>query len=429
MNHLKINFQITVCLAFLAFLLVSCFSIVDYGNYDALVKTEGDFHYTIIGFGKSRYACIVEYTGVSKDVVIPEKLGNLKVETIGGKSFQDKQLSSVFIPAGVKEITSSVFANNKLTSISLPENIIKIGDHAFTDNLLTTVIIPANTEIIGQFAFANNQLTSITLPESIKEIADHAFADNLLTSVTIPDSVTYLSGFDSNQLSDIIIPANVKTIGQFAFANNQLTSLIIPGNVGILQAAFVKNNLTSVSFGEKLSESYIDSFDNALMPCYYGLDLVEHPGVYLRQSNGWLYNGELLRISAFFAGTEGVYIAKIDGQDPEKYKKGQAYIVPAGQHTVDVGYRSGREWVEGTVTFQYRYMFEGEVYIVTGIINKPTESQIKEAMEEIKQLQAETEMSVDELSRLLKDAYQRTMSFSLRRFVRQGMVARSERNK
>jgi hypothetical protein len=338
MNYLKTVLQTALWLVFVTLSMASCASIGD-------VIDTGDFQYKIIQNGKSKSASIIKYTGVSTDVVIPAKLGKLNVVTIGAKSFQNKQLASVFIPAGVTEIGESAFANNQLTAITLPESIIKIGDHAFADNLLASVIIPAG--------------------------------------------VTYLSGFDSNHLTNITIPAGVESIGDFAFANNQLTSLVIPDNTGILRAAFVKNKLTSVTFEGILNASYanyIDSFDNALMLCYYGLDHDKHPGTYTRQNNGWLYNGELLRIAGFFAATTGVYVSKIDGEDPEKYKQGQVYIVPAGQHTVDVGYdtrdsRGYGTWTEGTVTFRYRYLFEGEVYAFYAEKKEPTETEKKQFLE------------------------------------------------
>jgi hypothetical protein len=71
---------------------------------------------------------------------------------------------------------------------------------------------------IGYRAFANNLLTSVTIPNSVTAIGDWVFANNQLTSVTIPDSVT--------------------TIGYGTFGMNQLTSVTIPANVNILANAF-----------------------------------------------------------------------------------------------------------------------------------------------------------------------------------------------
>ncbi|MCB9805341.1 leucine-rich repeat protein [Candidatus Peribacteria bacterium] len=48
---------------------------------------------------------------------------------------------------------------------------------------------------IGSAAFAQNQLTSVTIPDSVTDLADFAFNNNQITSVTIPAGITQLSGW------------------------------------------------------------------------------------------------------------------------------------------------------------------------------------------------------------------------------------------
>jgi hypothetical protein len=155
---------------------------------------------------------IVGYTGTAKDVTIPA--------LIGGKP--------------VTEIGDWAFANNQLTSATIPNSVTTIGAGAFVNNRLTSVTIGNSVTVIGDFAFANNQLTSASIPDSVISIGNGAFHENKLTSVTIGNSVVAIGNgaFMNNQLTSVTIGNSVTTIGDWAFVNNQLTSVTFPGNLG-----------------------------------------------------------------------------------------------------------------------------------------------------------------------------------------------------
>ena len=71
-------------------------------------------------------------------------------------------------------------------------SVTSIGDGAFADNALTSVTIPDSVTSIGIATFFNNDLASVTIPNSVTSIGGLAFFSNALTSVTIPNSVTDL---------------------------------------------------------------------------------------------------------------------------------------------------------------------------------------------------------------------------------------------
>ena len=99
-------------------------------------------------------------------------------------------------------------------------------DICLTDLVIPEAINGYSVTSIRYGAFANNQLTSVTIPDSVTSIGNNAFAMNQLTSVTIPVSVTSigLGAFNDNQLTSLIIPDSVTSIGSEAFRDNQLTN-------------------------------------------------------------------------------------------------------------------------------------------------------------------------------------------------------------
>ena len=119
---------------------------------------------------------------------------------------------------------------------------------------------------IGSVFFANNKLTSVTIPSSVTSIGGEAFRDNKLTSVTIPSSVTSIGGdaFRDNKLTSVTIPSSVTIIREGVFRNNQLTSVVIPSSVTtIKKGAFQNNQLTEVKVSQKCQVAD-DAFDEGV---------------------------------------------------------------------------------------------------------------------------------------------------------------------
>ena len=88
-------------------------------------------------------------------------------------------------------VTMSCQATNGLVTAKDNGNITITG----YKGTATDVVIPAQINgkpvvAIGEEAFADNDLTSVTIPNSVTSIGERAFYDNQLTSITIEANVS-----------------------------------------------------------------------------------------------------------------------------------------------------------------------------------------------------------------------------------------------
>ncbi len=153
-------------------------------------------------------------------------------------------LESVNIPEGITEIGVETFVDcRSLKSVTLPTNLTKIGEEAFAYcESLESISIPGGVQAIGPSAFLGcDSLTSVTIANGVKEIGERAFMScYALKSVTLPNTLETIgeSAFEScYALLNIQLPDSLKNIGANAFwACESLTSVVIPNGVTELGA-------------------------------------------------------------------------------------------------------------------------------------------------------------------------------------------------
>ena len=149
--------------------------------------------------------------------------------SIGENAFQGlNNLSSVDLPNEIIRIENQAFFQTHLTHITLGNGVQHIGDSAFSHCFITEIILPSSLKTMGEQAFSQNNLTNIIIPSSLKIIPNIAFTYNKLTSITIPNSVTHIGdgAFFDNELTEVNIPDSVTSIGSTAFQYNRFA--IIP---------------------------------------------------------------------------------------------------------------------------------------------------------------------------------------------------------
>jgi hypothetical protein len=143
------------------------------------------------------------YRRITKEVVIPDLIEGWPVTAIGNWVFAEHRITSVTIPDSVIAIGYRAFYRNRLTGVIIPDSVTSIGNNAFLVNQLTSVKIPDSLVVINDGIFAGNKLTSVTIPDSVLIIRKHAFEYNPLTSVTIGANVDVAGNSFPGNLGDI----------------------------------------------------------------------------------------------------------------------------------------------------------------------------------------------------------------------------------
>src|SRR5262245_35010756 len=214
----------------------------------ARADQEGDFIFDRNG----ATAVLTGYVGPGGVVVIPDRLGNLPVATIGESAFHDrKDLASVSIPDSVTSIGPQAFSGcTGLTNVTIPNSVTDIGQQAFNGCTgLTNVTIPNSVTSIGGWAFEGcTGLTSVTIPQSVTNIGGGSFSGcTALTAIEVDSlNLAYSSAagvlfnkaqaelieYPEGKAGPYTIPGSVTSVGYVAFSGcTGLTSVAIPNSV------------------------------------------------------------------------------------------------------------------------------------------------------------------------------------------------------
>ncbi|MBR2612839.1 MAG: leucine-rich repeat domain-containing protein [Clostridia bacterium] len=170
------------------------------GDYTVFVRSNGDGEVVgNSGFVKYAYRRYAE-SGLKYQLIN----NGTEYQLIGGGTATgDVVMEAVYRKKPVTAIADKALYNNqKITTLTISENVKTIGEKAFTKcSNLETVIIPEGVNSLGAYAFQScKNLKKITLPNSITVIKEHTFA--------------WCSG-----LVEVTLGTNLKEIEQYAFSN------------------------------------------------------------------------------------------------------------------------------------------------------------------------------------------------------------------
>lgn len=165
------------------------------------------------------------------------------------------------VPPGVRVIGEGAFANQMITSVSLPDSVEVIGPRAFQLCMrLSSVRMPSRLERIEAHAFEHcRSLLMLILPEGLRYIGERAFSHSGMSGLAeIPASVEHLGREAFSYcpwLSRALFHGSPREIGEFLFAQcGLLLNLHAPADVTERlnkQGGFFCNTPSSYDPGDK----------------------------------------------------------------------------------------------------------------------------------------------------------------------------------
>lgn len=168
---------------------------------------------------------------------------------VGGSAFRGNHLCNVELPNSVTAVGDGAFSMNNIYKLKLSNKMTVIPSGAFSMNIrMSSITIPAGVKEIGQTAFAGARLKSLTIPKSVTKIGRKAFHLHQMKSLTIPGNVKEVgeSAFEGTykaaSLEKLTIEDGVKTIGERAFKEGHLSTVVLPDSVESIGKAAFQNN-------------------------------------------------------------------------------------------------------------------------------------------------------------------------------------------
>ena len=170
----------------------------------------------------------------SGDVAIPSSvvyLGNTySVNSIGDNAFRDcHDLTSIIIPNSVKYIGERAFVGCGLTSITIPESVVRIDFKALCCNIHSITILGSPN--FGREAFNGcDALTAVNI-SNLESFLKIGYDDMYLMDNT-PLNYAHHLYLNGEEIKDLIIPNTITSINDMALSGgSSLTSVTIPSSV------------------------------------------------------------------------------------------------------------------------------------------------------------------------------------------------------
>ncbi len=218
------------------------------------------------------YIKLVSYKGCpfSTDIIIPEEIEGYKVKALGDNLFSATDVTSVYIPAAVNDISLTAFENARELKAFICQEGGRFGSVDgvlyMNDFYILYKVPEAKTEIneypenirtIYENAFRGSSVKEVVLPETVVNIREYSFAFSGLESIVIPEAVTLICEFafyGSENLKEVVLPQGLDEIAANAFGHcSALTEINLPYGLTCVEgSAFHCSGLKSVLIPESV---------------------------------------------------------------------------------------------------------------------------------------------------------------------------------
>ena len=229
----------------------------DDGHGNIVYIDEAGLRYSLNAEEKTA-AVLAQFVDMEGSITVPASVNfnneEYAVTAVNAGAFLNMEgLTSVTLPEGLLKIGVNAFAGTSLTQVTIPSTVTEVGARAFEGTLLTSAVI-ASGATYGEYVFANiSSLATLTIEEGAEEIPAYAFySATALNAVTLPSSMKVIGdrAFSMSGVAQLTIPENsaLEYIGESAFNNCKLQTLNIPVPVEFGGDAFRYNKqLTQVT--------------------------------------------------------------------------------------------------------------------------------------------------------------------------------------
>lgn len=232
-----------------------------YSSYDAYTSTAYWSNFTDIsrlGYDFTNNGIYYRYTS---DNTVGVSYGIPNTYTYSGTVTVPSQVVNDGITYSVTSVCDNAFNGNLVTSVTLPNTIIRIEANAFRNcTRLTQITIPANINYIGSLAFSGcTGLTKVNIT-NLANWCNILFANEEAN----PLRQAHVLTLNNSTVTNLTVPSSVTQIKQFALVGcTTITSATLPDNVATVGYGVFKDctNLKTVYLGSGLTSIGASAFN------------------------------------------------------------------------------------------------------------------------------------------------------------------------
>jgi len=153
-----------------------------------------------------------------KNVKLQEGLIGIKTDAFGDCA----QLENIDLPNTLTEIGERAFYNTSMKKVTVSDSVTSIGDYAFANSDIEEAILPKHLRVIPNGLFCScNKLTKVSVPENVEVIGSNAFYE---TKVSVQEFLDVESlrtiescAFYGVYWRDLTLPSYIATVEKGTF--------------------------------------------------------------------------------------------------------------------------------------------------------------------------------------------------------------------